>query len=43
MMFGMIDKRAAFTEFVARAVARPAFQRASEIEARESARVFPQT
>jgi glutathione S-transferase len=41
MMFGMIDKRPAFTEFVARAVARPSFERASAIEAREVARAFP--
>jgi len=42
MMFNMIDKRPAFTELEARAVARPAYQRASAIEAREAALAFPQ-
>jgi len=37
MQFGMIDKRPAFTALVERATARPAFQRATEIEAREVA------
>lgn len=37
MQFGLIDKRPAFTGFVERATARPAFKRASEIEAREAA------
>jgi glutathione S-transferase len=39
MQFGMIDKRPAFAGMVERATARPAFQRASEIEARELARI----
>ena len=38
MQFGMIDKRPAFVEFAGRASARPAFKRASEIEAREAAK-----
>lgn len=37
MQFGMIDRRPAFEEFTARACARPAFERASTIEAREVA------
>ncbi len=36
MNFGMIDKRPAFTEFADRARARPAFKRASDIEAKEA-------
>jgi glutathione S-transferase len=43
MLFGMIDKRAAFTAFVARALARPAYKRAEEIEAREGAQAYPQS
>jgi glutathione S-transferase len=43
MQFGMIDKRAAFGEFTARALARPAYERAAAIEARETARAFPQS
>jgi glutathione S-transferase len=39
MQFGMIDKRAAFLDIAARATARPAFKRASEIEAREAAKL----
>jgi glutathione S-transferase len=39
MQFGMIDKRAAFVDITERATARPAFKRASEIEAREAAKV----
>ena len=38
MMFGMIDKRPAFTAFSERASARPAFKRAQEIEAKEAAK-----
>ena len=38
MMFGMIDKRPAFTEFSERASARPAFHRAREIDAKEAAK-----
>lgn len=37
MQFGLIDKRPAFAAFAERATARPAFKRASEIEAREAA------
>ncbi len=36
MNFGMIDKRDAFVAFAERARARPAFTRASDIEAREA-------
>jgi glutathione S-transferase len=39
MQLGMIDKRPAFVAMAERATARPAFQRASEIEARESAKL----
>jgi glutathione S-transferase len=39
MQFGMIDKRPAFTAVTERATARPAFKRASEIEAREAAKL----
>lgn len=39
MQFGMIDKRPAFVAVVERATARPAFKRASEIEAREAAKL----
>ena len=39
MQFGMIDKRPTFVGMAERATARPAFQRASEIEARELARL----
>jgi glutathione S-transferase len=39
MQFGMIDKRAAFQAIAERATARPAFKRASEIEAREAAKM----
>lgn len=35
MQFGLIDKRPAFVEFAERGQARPAFKRATEIEARE--------
>ncbi len=38
MQFGMIDKRPAFAAFAERAAARPAFQRAMAIEAREASR-----
>ncbi len=38
MQFGMIDKRPAFTAFVERATARPAFKRAMEIEMKEAAK-----
>ena len=38
MQFGMIDKRPAFVEFAERAQARPAFKRATEIEAKEAAK-----
>ncbi len=38
MQFGMIDKRPAFTAFSERATARPSFQRAQDIEAREVAK-----
>lgn len=41
MQFGMIDPRPAFKEFVARAVARPAHERASAIEKREAALAYP--
>jgi glutathione S-transferase len=41
MRFGMIDQRPAFAAFVARAVARPAFEHASAIEAREAALAYP--
>ena len=37
MQFGLIDKLPAFEEFTARASARPAFERASAIEAKEGA------
>jgi glutathione S-transferase len=36
MQFGLIDKRAAFVAFADRATARPAFKRASSIDAREA-------
>jgi glutathione S-transferase len=38
MQFGMIDKRPAFVAFSERATARPAFKRATEIEAEEAAK-----
>ncbi len=38
MQFGMIDKRPAFAEFAERAQGRPAFKRATEIEAKEAAK-----
>jgi glutathione S-transferase len=38
LQFGMIDKRPLFQRFAERAAARPAFQRAQDIEARELAR-----
>ena len=38
MQFGMIDKRPAFVEFAERAQSRPAFKRATEIEAVEVAK-----
>lgn len=38
MMFNMIDKRPAFVQFAERAQSRPAFKRAQEIEAQETAR-----
>ena len=38
MMFGMIDKRPAFVEFHERASARPAYNKAREIEAAEMAK-----
>jgi glutathione S-transferase len=38
MQFGMIDKRPAFVAIAERAQARPAFKRATEIEAKEVAR-----
>ncbi len=38
MMFGMIDKRPAFAQFAERAQSRPAFKRAQEIEAKETAK-----
>ncbi len=38
MRFGMVDKRPAFVAFSERAMARPAFKRAEEIEAREAAK-----
>jgi glutathione S-transferase len=38
MQFGMIDKRPAFVEFAEHAQARPAFKRATEIEAKEAAK-----
>jgi len=41
MLFGMIDRRAPFTAFTERATGRPAFQRASAIEARETQSAFP--
>jgi glutathione S-transferase len=41
MQFGMIDRRPIFDAVVERATARPAFRRASEIEARETAQAFP--
>ncbi len=37
MQFGLIDERPAFAAFVERATARPAFKRATEIEAKEAA------
>jgi glutathione S-transferase len=43
MMFNMIDKRPAFSEFAARATARPAYQRAAAIEAREADKAFPKS
>ena len=39
MQFGMIDKRPVFTAASERAAARPAFERASTIEARERAKL----
>jgi glutathione S-transferase len=39
MQFGMIDKRPGFVAVAERATARPAFKRASEIEAREAAKL----
>jgi glutathione S-transferase len=41
MQFGMIDRRPVFTATAERATARPAFSRASEIEAREAAKAYP--
>jgi glutathione S-transferase len=41
MTFGLIDRRPAFEDLVSRASARPSFARASEIEAREGARLLP--
>jgi len=40
MQFGMIDRRPAFTAFEARALARPAYQRAEAIETREGERLL---
>jgi glutathione S-transferase len=39
MQFGMIEPRAVFTAVVERATARPAFERATAIEAREAAKL----
>lgn len=41
IMFGAFDKEAPFTDYVARATARPAFQRAEAIEKREGERFPP--